>query len=447
MDALDAFLCDMGALHGDSSLTPSGANGTSSCKREGKAAGIQVEAKASSSAAPSRNLKRKPKLKTKSGELPQSSSGCQAQENESVTSSQVRPARRRRQKEELLELRKQAAHLESQLRRIQDVQQRDGSGRKALAMSRWEDRARQEKDANREVQQENQRLREIVETERSVASTIEKMLLRCFMRSQRMVEPTHASMPCLYDAKLYGVLAENVNLRFLELESTGFPTLALASPMESHESHIVLHGGVEAAAEFKHVQLIPFGLDSVKEASWNCIVHDKFGTGKVWTSCLTYRLLTAHAMLILTWDDMTAVYAKFTVQRGEAEPDIEIEAHHVFKRVSTKHRYTLTWGGLTQWKCADADAAHAVSSPTRDTGWAIVQTHPGSKEIASVSHVQLCISATPTMRRATTEGSSHVREPSLLQDLVIPCLEHLLAEHQQLVENMLLDESLARKKA
>lgn len=140
-----------------------------------------------------------------------------------------------------------------------------------------------------------------------------------------------------------------------------------------------------------------------------------------------------------------AIQAKFTIQR-ETEEDIELEGHHVFKRSITKHRHTLTWEGVTQWKYANADDTQRLCVSTRETGWSIVQPFPGSGKAVPVSHVQFCMSTAPTTAMTTATGSPRrsLREPNLLRDLIIPSMEQLLVSHQQIAENMLMDASLAR---
>lgn len=91
-------------------------------------------------------------------------------------------------------------------------------------------------------------------------------------------------MDDLHDIHLFDLLERNADARFRELEKSCF-AIAMSSPTDGHESHIVLNGNQETAVEFKGVQLFPFDMESIEDVSWKCIGRDdemkRLGTGKV----------------------------------------------------------------------------------------------------------------------------------------------------------------------
>lgn len=137
------------------------------------------------------------------------------------------------------------------------------------------------------------------------------------------------------------------------------------------------------------------------------------------------------------------IHAKITIHR-DGEEDVEIEGHHVFKRLCSKQRTFMTWEGLTQWRVA-SNTSDTPCLPTRESGWGIMHPLmlPGA---VPVTQIEFCTTALPTNakdHRTAAEGS--VRQANLLRDLVIPSMEQMLVTHQQLIENALLDDSLSRK--
>lgn len=99
-----------------------------------------------------------------------------------------RPARRRRQKDELLQLREQALAMETQLAQLQAALPRPAASAqapKSRAMELWERRAVQSRQRKRATETENSRLREIASKELKISFEIEKMLIKCYTSSVR----------------------------------------------------------------------------------------------------------------------------------------------------------------------------------------------------------------------------------------------------------------------
>lgn len=135
---------------------------------------------------------------------------------------------------------------------------------------------------------------------------------------------------------------------------------------------------------------------------------------------------------------MIVMHARMTIHR-EREGDIELDAHHVFKRFCSDKRTTVTWEGVTQWRVASASATLCL--PTRETGWGTIEPVPGSSNTTPVTQSRMCASTLPTK---ASDGES-LDVANLLRDLIIPAMDQVLVTHQQVMENALLDDALRRK--
>lgn len=99
-----------------------------------------------------------------------------------------RPVRRRRQKDELLQLRQQALEMEAQLQGLQNAltaAQPRKTEAKSLESQLWESCALHERRAKLVVEDENARLRGIASKELKVSLEIEKLLVKCYASAVR----------------------------------------------------------------------------------------------------------------------------------------------------------------------------------------------------------------------------------------------------------------------
>lgn len=355
-----------------------------------------------------------------------------------------RNAHREKMKREMQYLRLRAAEMEQQL-----VALRQGTARtlsmadQQLIDASWQRIAGHQREARRESEAENARLKDVLQTHVQLAKSLRHALGERTMTATTTLLVDESVRPkvkrgrnalCDEDtvfAELFGSLDAAFD-RFDEvMASSG---LASVTSDRSRSCESKTHTSVDGVTTIPYIELTdtivgPFPTRLVAKAGWEVILQDFFqrssgtlGPDNVWYTGTTVaaRMRTKHTLEKRNSEVVEYLNAKIVVR----------------KYVDEENRLVLVWRGFNQLD----DSPDMYSD---ETGWTVMQSYASTGSL-----VRTCVHFVQRHRETASvldPTAQQLPAVGVLTDLVTKCNEEDMTELLRAAENLLLSETSGGK--
>ncbi|OWZ05903.1 hypothetical protein PHMEG_00021920 [Phytophthora megakarya] len=339
----------------------------------------------------------------------------------------------KRRKEELHRLRTESQVLEShvmflKLRRTQMTLMNAGVGL-SDEQKHWRDASLSEKQRCQAAQEENQFLKDKLEScykacndlraVLSVADTKQHNLILANSFTAKALQTQRSQQLLQLNSSALINLENRVNQRHSELEYM-FNQIRSSIPgsdVDQVNVHREGDEGTSAAVEFKRNRLIPFDADKTSQVIWNVMHLGIFPDDQ-------FIQVTKRS------DDMLISQGCDT-HPLEGGGTVDLRVSGLMKRVVIPGGFVILIESRTEWR-AHPVQAKAWTHTTTDSGWALVFPNgpqPGTCQL------QLAI----RLRTDAGEPNAATLLTPTVSDVVIPSFGEILSNRHQLIENALLD--------
>ncbi|KAG1712616.1 hypothetical protein DVH05_000358 [Phytophthora capsici] len=334
----------------------------------------------------------------------------------------------KRRKEELQQLRKEAFKLESYIQALQIKKLHekllDEYFDHSPGLQKWKEVALSERKKRQIADDENEKLkRKLAKCEKNYQA------LQSTLAQANVDHKFSQSPPRSLRLKLDFNPAKFTALK-ARMDARGQEVLTLSVGHYSNQIRILREGPDDSNAtiEFKHTQILPFSADTTSTIAWDVIL--KLGAFPSNDSARVCGLL----------DDVLASEAHFThpLKRGG---NVEVRACCLMKPITIPGGFMVMAEGFTEWIASPTNMAK-WTHVTQDSGWAIV--YPGTEGMSS----DMCqTQAMVQMRSADADHEQITTLPLIndkVSDAVVSFTQRIMKERHQLLDNALLDSTLAR---
>ncbi|KAF1325268.1 hypothetical protein FI667_g9352, partial [Globisporangium splendens] len=354
---------------------------------------------------------------------------------------------RKRVKDELEYLRLQAKELEDKLRQLQQSSPvatggtpRQNESSQADETSHaflWKRIAEHQMDQKRKSEVENARLKEQLEGQLKITQSLSKAIqkrpdLTWLESTSSEVAPGH--FDSLNDSKgIFDLLALQLDSLHARADSV-FADCDFVNPQsEIREGQVKTDSDNRIYLEILDCNIIPFGLQATNAGVWKLL------------SLPSLKVTNGVFQAVETTDGIFR--AKLTVTLRLRHSEAELHIRMVGKRIVETNRVVLVWNSMGESKGSLFGNERIV---IRENGWTILQEVPSlpvSQDASPSAHdtkftsVQTVVRMTPELENSSA-NASHV---GTLTDLLFGSFHQNLSMMHQMVENIILAESLARE--
>ncbi|KAK1935567.1 hypothetical protein P3T76_010262 [Phytophthora citrophthora] len=354
----------------------------------------------------------------------------------SLTKNPMNPTWKRR-KEELQCLRKEVFDLEGYLRALQIKRLHDKLLDECFGHSpelqKWKTTALSERKKRQMTDDENKRLkRKLTKCEENYKA-LQSTLTQASVDQNIFQSPR--SLLVKIDFKLsspikFTALKVRLDARSQEV-LTIFSTSRVDPVMRDSNEIRILREGLDdstATIEFKDTQLLPFSANKTSSIAWDVML--KLGA---FPSNESARVCGLSGELL-------ASEAHFT-HPLKCGGSVEVRACCLMKPIAIPGGFMVMAEGFTEWLASPSNFAK-WTHVTQDSGWAIV--YPGTEGVSS----EMCQTQIMAQMRSATADHEQVATLPLLNDkvsdAVVSFTQRIMKERRQLLDNALLDSTLAK---
>lgn len=370
-----------------------------------------------------------------SAELESSSDGSNV-----VKLQSKRNVSRDRQKAELVSLRDQATALEHILHTARHKQLAQWLRVSSAGPPVWEKIAKRQKHGREQAEAENARLRSLLESQTKYVVDIEDTLFKLQHLISHQQSPTMALVvnPSQTvrlepgDEGLFEMLLSELDATYLRLDevftSAGIHNLNLAQPfsrvtprteLQSHQNQL------RSYIEMVDVKLSPFAFDLKTRVSWICSKRKNSTPRSVEYDKIAHR------------DDVVA--GKFRVKRMLNGSEVYLHLYCTMKRFVLGDRVVCVWRALFN----GGGGGQFPASYVQETGWSMEMVADSTNQsTVETSCIHLEPRRFSRVAPVLDAGLFVAAEADVMTNLVVDAYDDEMEEMHEMMENMLMEESL-----
>ncbi|KAL4116689.1 hypothetical protein PRIC2_012141 [Phytophthora ramorum] len=350
-----------------------------------------------------------------------------------------------RRKQELHALRSESKALETQMvslqmQRAHYAVQPPKSDTLTEAQEMWRSVAAIALQECQTAQAENMRLKSELQTYCLATETLQAQLSHANARQQTLID----CKVCFADAVRVGIIMSrrlnfDDNTAIFDILESKVGARCAELNKIAREAHLPVQGGAtervtvcredgkDAAVEFHHVRLLPFGEDTTAKTLWEIVELGGLVTDR-------------HFRVARRSGDMVAMASRFTVP-SDSSSTVSVDVRAVAKRFATPMGMVILVESLSEWSVEHATAGDWKQS-TEETGWVVV--HEVSRRRDATPPACQLRTTMKLRPNAPSVGNCRSARSSFtggVGDVVIPSFRDTMNSHHQSVENFLMDAS------
>lgn len=359
--------------------------------------------------------------------------------------SQSAPAKRRstswlRRKQELHALRHESEALEARLASLRLRCSHQSPPTLTEAQETWKSVASIARQEYQTSLDENARLKHELQMYAGAFEMLQAQLVVAESRKQQLVDSSVVFSNILRagmirsrrlscdSGDVFGVLERKINSRLHELDFIIHETRRSMQRGTTEQVQVCRGDAAAAAVEFKHVRLLPFGVDTTARNVWQYIEvggsADKTDTRVARSSPDMVGLVSHHRLPL---GDMASVSA---------------DVHTVIKRFAVPTGMVALVESRSEWSIQHPTSVVSRST-TEERGWFVIHEYPfpNCGDVTQrASQLKTLVKLRPTeYQQVDGRANSTSSLPSTIVDVVVPSFRDMLTSQLQSVENCLLD--------
>ncbi|TMW59778.1 hypothetical protein Poli38472_004847 [Pythium oligandrum] len=343
----------------------------------------------------------------------------------------TKPTSQARQKEEVDYLRRQVQELEAELNKLQQNHGAEAASQGALSVTSgskaavWKGLAERQRDAKQKAEVENVKLKEMLEDQLKIASSLEKLVRKRLGTEANewgnMVRMS-SFLPADSPESIFSSITESMESCAVEVEA--FLRECGLDEVSGNFKDIKSRCGDrdDLFLEIQSCRELPFPMQATADTVWYAV---------------NAKYMDTHGAASGSVRPLGNLYhLHFTINKVVRRSDVAVDVYAISKREDHANRVIIKWESRA---FLSSSVFREKRVRMREHGCMIIQRDPAQP--ASSSLIKSCVRSWPEI----DESAPTIRQFELIVDLLIGSYNDNMQAMYQMVENSLLDTALSQQ--